>query len=94
MRNNNAMLNSIPDKNFDKVEFEEEQDDEIISNSNKNNKLINNEPLPIEWYIDSLIIYLGKIDYKHKNYNFQLLFDSITQDVNNSLNKINFIQIF
>ena len=36
------MLNSIPDKNFDKVEFEEEQDDEIISNSNQNNKLINN----------------------------------------------------
>ena len=68
------------------IEEEDESDKIAIKDSNYNNKNI----LPIEWYINSLIINLEKLDGDYKENNYQKLFEQLSQDIKNSINNYNF----
>lgn len=50
----------------------------------------NTNNLPIEWYINSLIINLEKLDDEYKVNNYQKLFEQLTQDIKKSINNYNF----
>ena len=82
-----STLNSIPEKNLQEMEIEDEEDDETI---HKKSNINQSSLLPIEWYIDSLIIYLDKIDNIYKDDNYKGLFDSLNKDLNESIKKYNF----
>ena len=68
------------------IEEEDESDKITIKDIKYNNKNI----LPIEWYINSLIINLEKLDGEYKENNYQKLFEQLAQDINNSINNYNF----
>ena len=68
------------------IEEEDESDKIAIKDSNYNNKNI----LPIEWYINSLIINLEKLNGDYKENNYQKLFEQLSQDIKNSINNYNF----
>ena len=68
------------------IEEEDENENTTIKDSSYNKT----NTLPIEWYINSLIINLEKLDDDYKENNYQKLFEELTQDINNSINNYNF----
>ena len=83
-----STLNNISEKDWQEIIIKDEEDDEIIHT--KNNNITQISQLPTEWYIDSLIIYLDKIDSIYKKDNYKYLFESLSGDVNNYIDKYNF----
>ena len=52
--------------------------------------ILNNNTIPSIWYINSLLEYLNKIPKDYKENDFKKLFDELKEDLNNSINNLNF----
>ena len=85
-----SILNSITEYTFKENEIGDEEEDENFENKNSNYYNQSNNTLPIEWYINSLIIYLDKLDDEYKKDNYHKLLESLYQDINNSISKYDF----
>ena len=53
-----------------------------------NNMLIVN--FPSQWYMDSLLDYLGKIPDDYKNGDFELLINELQNEINDSIKSMHF----
>ena len=51
---------------------------------------MNNNYIPSNWYIDSLIQYLPKLPYNLIENDYEKLFDEIEKEITNSINELNF----
>ena len=83
-----SIFNSFVEYNNTDSMIEEEDESDNIANKDGNYN--NKNTLPIEWYINSLIINLEKLDNDYKENNYQKLFEQLAQDINNSINNYNF----
>ena len=54
------------------------------------NFILNNNTIPSIWYINSILDYLNKIPKDYKENDFQKLFKELTQNLNNSINDLDF----
>ena len=54
------------------------------------NFILNNNTIPSIWYINSILDYLNKIPEDYKENDFKKLFEELTQNLNNSLNDLDF----
>ena len=52
--------------------------------------ILNNNTIPSIWYINSLLEYLNKIPKDYKDNDFKKLFNELKEDLNNSINNLNF----
>ena len=86
-----SLLNSISLNNLKTIEmkdeYEEGEEDNINCLNNKDNK---NTNIPIEWYINSLISYLGKLNEDFKQNNYEKIFIDLIEQINSSIKKYNF----
>ena len=83
-----GIFNSFVEFNNTDSVIEEEDESENITV--KDSIYNNTNNLPIEWYINSLIINLEKLDDEYKVNNYQKLFEQLTQDIKKSINNYNF----
>ena len=56
----------------------------------KSSNFVIDGSIPSEWYINSIIEYLNKIPEEYIKNDYELLFDSIEKEVNESINKLDF----
>ena len=54
------------------------------------NFILNNNTIPSLWYINSILDYLNKIPENYKKNDFKNLFNELTQNLNNSINDLDF----
>ena len=83
-----SIFNSFLEYNNTDSVFEEE--DEIDNITIKNSSYKSTNTLPIEWYINSLIVNLEKLDAEYKENNYRKLFEQLIEDIHNSINNYNF----
>ena len=63
---------------------------EIKSYMSIPNFILNNNTIPSVWYINSILDYLNKIPEDYKENEFKKLFNELIQDLNNSINELDF----
>ena len=63
---------------------------EIKSYMSLPNFILNNNTIPSIWYINSILEYLDKIPQDYKENDYQKLFAELTQDINKSINSLDF----
>ncbi len=54
------------------------------------NFILSNNTIPSTWYINSILDYLNKIPDDYKENDYKKLFDELSQNLNDSINKLNF----
>ena len=54
------------------------------------NFILSNKTIPSTWYINSILDYLNKIPDDYKENDYKKLFDELSQNLNDSINKLNF----
>jgi len=63
---------------------------EIKSYMSLPNFILSNNTIPSTWYINSILDYLNKIPDDYKENDYKKLFDELNQNLNDSINKLNF----
>ena len=63
---------------------------EIKSYMSLPNFILSNNTIPSTWYINSILDYLNKIPDDYKENDYKKLFDELSQNLNDSINKLNF----
>ena len=56
----------------------------------KSSDFVIDEAIPNEWYVNSLLEYINKIPEKYSNNDYELLYEEINQDINNSIKSLSF----
>ena len=85
--------------NYCILKREEFNQDKLINSFNifqelkkciKSPDLVIDEAMPNEWYINSLLEYINKIPEKYSSNDYELLYEEINQDINNSIKSLSF----
>ena len=63
---------------------------EIKSYMSLPNFILSNNTIPSTWYINSILDYLNKIPDDYQENDYKKLFDELSQNLNDSINKLNF----
>jgi len=63
---------------------------EIKSYMSLPNFILSNNTIPSTWYINSILDYLNKMPDDYKENDYKKLFDELTKNLNDSINKLNF----
>ena len=56
--------------------------------------ILNNNTIPSIWYINSIIKSINKIPEDYKNNDYKKLFNELTQNINDSINELDFEKLF
>ena len=86
----NYRLLNKSDFNLDSTSDTRKLLNEIKSYMSLPNFILSNNTIPSTWYINSILDYLNKIPDDYKENDYKKLFDELTENLNDSINKLNF----